>query len=71
MNQALRTQDVLIDIGANEGYFTVLQAVRGVRVHAFEPSPHNLQILSRNVELNHIQSLVTIHSSGCCRRYQW
>jgi FkbM family methyltransferase len=42
----------LWDIGANVGIYTLVAALRGVRVCSFEPSPGNYYILSRNIELN-------------------
>lgn len=47
--------DVVIDVGANIGYYTLL-AARLVgptgHVHAFEPEPEAFALLERNVELN-------------------
>jgi FkbM family methyltransferase len=48
---------VLIDVGGNIGYYTLLLAAltrddQSGHVHAFEPSPHVFQFLKRNVELN-------------------
>jgi FkbM family methyltransferase len=47
--------DVVLDLGANIGYFTLLAAKlvgdRG-RVHAFEPEPRNYHYLRRNIEMN-------------------
>lgn len=46
-----RTGGVLVDVGANVGYFTCLWAGvnLGNEVHAFEPSPRNLTMLRTNV----------------------
>jgi FkbM family methyltransferase len=47
--------DVIVDVGANFGYYTVLTAVAagatGV-VHAFEPDPDAFKLLTENVALN-------------------
>ena len=52
--------DVLYDIGANVGIFTIYAAkARGVRVVAFEPNPFSFRVLVRNLELNGITALVT------------
>lgn len=45
-------EDVLWDIGANVGVYSLYAALRGIRVCAFEPAPGNYYILSRNIELN-------------------
>lgn len=44
--------DVLWDIGANVGVYTLYAALRGLSVLAFEPSPGNYYVLSRNIEIN-------------------
>jgi FkbM family methyltransferase len=45
--------EVLIDIGANVGMYTVWAAItRGVRVFAFEPEAQNYGLLNRNLMLN-------------------
>jgi len=45
--------DVLWDIGANVGAFTMYAAVRrGLRVVAFEPGAASFAVLTRNIELN-------------------
>jgi FkbM family methyltransferase len=50
----LEPGDVLYDIGANVGAYTVLAtvAVPGLRVVSFEPSPANFAALCANVDLN-------------------
>jgi FkbM family methyltransferase len=44
--------DVLWDVGANVGVYTLYAALHGVSVYAFEPSPSNYYLLSRNIEIN-------------------
>jgi len=44
--------DVLWDVGANVGLYSLYAALRGLAVLSFEPSPGNYYLLSRNVELN-------------------
>ena len=52
--------DVLYDIGANVGIFTIYAAkARGARVVAFEPNPFSYRVLVRNLELNGITGRVT------------
>jgi FkbM family methyltransferase len=52
--------DVLYDVGANVGAYTLLAAVAvpGARVVSFEPSPANFAALSANLELNAVASRV-------------
>jgi FkbM family methyltransferase len=48
-----RRDEILIDIGANVGMYTVWAAkTRGARVFAFEPEAQNYALLNRNLLLN-------------------
>ena len=59
----LRPGDVLFDIGANVGSYTVLASgARGARTMAFEPDPSTAAELWRNVELNGLTQLVDLHT---------
>lgn len=51
--------EVLFDIGANMGQYSLLAAQRGVRVHAFEPESQNFALLVRNIIINELSALVT------------
>ena len=54
-----RKNDVLVDVGANVGMYTVWAAcTRGARVFAFEPEAENYAVLNRNIRLNNIGSQV-------------
>ena len=45
--------EVLVDVGANVGMYTVLAAkTRRTRVYAFEPEAQNFALLNRNIQLN-------------------
>ena len=48
----LRPGMAFVDLGANCGYFSLLAASSGARVHAFEPGARNLWLLRRNAALN-------------------
>ena len=51
---------ILVDVGANEGYFTLLGASKGAHVYAVEPSKNNLKFLTDNIERNNYSQRVTI-----------
>lgn len=61
---------MLVDVGANVGYFTVLGALlvgpRG-KVLAFEPEPRNHAVLAANVAANAL-SQVTVRREACSDR---
>ncbi len=41
-----------VDVGANVGGYAVRAASWDMKVYAFEPNPHNLALLRRNIEIN-------------------
>jgi FkbM family methyltransferase len=45
-------KSVVVDVGANIGWFTLLAASLGGRVWAFEPEPENLSLVRRSVLQN-------------------
>ena len=50
--------DVLWDIGANVGVYSLYAALRGLNVVSFEPSPSNYYLLSRNIEANRMDEKI-------------
>jgi FkbM family methyltransferase len=55
--------DVVVDLGANIGYFTLLAAKlvgKKGKVYAFEPEPRNYQYLIRNIQLNGYDNVVAL-----------
>jgi FkbM family methyltransferase len=58
----LRLGDLFFDIGANVGTYTVLASgVRRAKTWAFEPDPNIAAHLRRNVAINRLDELVTVH----------
>ena len=62
----IRPGSVVLDIGANIGYYTLIAArqvgPRG-RVFAFEPDPTNFQLLKKNVEQNGYHNAVLVNKA--------
>ncbi len=54
----IRRGDIVLDLGANQGFFTCYAAHLGARVYAFEPDPKSFERLVSNVELNGFSELV-------------
>ena len=51
-----KPNDILVDVGANVGMYTVwAAATRGARVFAFEPEAQNYALLNRNILFNDLQ----------------
>ena len=65
----LRAGDVFIDVGANEGYFSLLAATAqpAALIHAIEPEPANAAVLQRNVSANGL-SQVVVHACAIAAR---
>lgn len=58
----LRRDDLFLDIGANVGTYSVLASgVCKAKTWAFEPDPDAAHALSRNIEVNRLDSLVAVH----------
>ncbi len=58
----IKPNDVVIDVGAHIGYFTLLFAMLvgpNGKVFSFEPEPKNYQLLKRNVEINNYENVIT------------
>ena len=66
----LGTGDVLYDIGANVGTYSLMAGARGSLVYAFEPLPVNYAELVANVHLNNLNGKVYCYpfvaSSASC-----
>lgn len=55
----MKPTEVLFDVGANIGQYSMLAAKAGVRVHAFEPEAQNFALLVRNLALNKLTDQCT------------
>jgi len=60
--------DVLVDVGANVGVYSILGASRGAHVLAVEPIAETVDRLRRNVALNMFDDRVAIHALGLAER---
>ncbi|HEX6372114.1 MAG TPA: FkbM family methyltransferase [Longimicrobium sp.] len=68
--QLLRPGGVVLDVGANVGYYTLLASVlvgEGGAVHAFEPEPRNAGFLRRHVQINRLRN-VTVQQAAVSDR---
>jgi FkbM family methyltransferase len=55
----LRRGDTVIDIGANQGFFSCYAASKGASVYAFEPFPESFARLQQNIKRNGLSTSVT------------
>lgn len=58
--KAFEKNDIFYDIGANIGLYSCFAANQGIKTYAFEPSVFNTELIVKNINLNNLQSLVTL-----------
>lgn len=65
MQAVLNPGSILLDVGANWGYYTLVAATRGARTISVEPNPFNVEMICRNIRRNEIPgSLVLSVGAG-------
>jgi FkbM family methyltransferase len=52
---------IVADVGANIGYYALIESDRAAKVYAIEPSPQNLNLLKDNLALNNCTDRVEVH----------
>jgi len=60
IKQNVKKNDIVIDVGANIGYYTLLfsRLVGNLgKVFGFEPEPYNFELLKKNVEINNYNNI--------------
>jgi FkbM family methyltransferase len=60
LGRYLHKESIFLDVGANEGYFSLIAAIKGAQVYAVEPSRQNQDLLKRNVEGNSLSGRITL-----------
>jgi FkbM family methyltransferase len=66
-HEVIRPGDVVIDVGANVGYYTLLAAHRvgrGGRVYAVEPAANTRRLLRQNLRLNGLNNVTVIAAAA-------
>jgi len=53
--EGMKAGEVMYDIGANVGSYSILAGVKGMKVFAFEPEAENYALLCKNLSLNGIE----------------
>ncbi|MCK4266164.1 MAG: FkbM family methyltransferase, partial [Thermoplasmata archaeon] len=62
----VKTGDVVVDLGANIGYFTLLAAnIVGKEgsVYSFEPEPRNYSYLTKNIQINNYENVTALQKA--------
>lgn len=64
--ETLKEGNLVLDIGANVGYYTILASSivgkKGI-VYAFEPDPGNIALLQKNIALNNCTNVVVVEKA--------
>lgn len=63
IQRQVKKGDVVVDVGANIGYYTVLLAQKAKKVYAFEPDSDNFEILEKNIKANGLENVVAIKAA--------
>jgi len=64
----VNNDSVVVDVGANIGYYTLLLAKICKKVYAFEPDKTSFLILKKNVEENKLKNVVLINKAVSDKR---
>jgi FkbM family methyltransferase len=67
IKKLLKPGDVIFDVGANFGYYSIVLSSslqKECSVHAFEPNPPTAERLQKNIDLNNLNDVITIHRVG-------
>jgi FkbM family methyltransferase len=67
LQRLVRPEDVILDVGANYGYYAVTLAAaldRRCQIHALEPNPANFDRLCRHLSWNGLEAVVRAHRLG-------
>jgi len=71
LNKELSSGDVIIDLGANIGYYALMEANivgNDGYVYAIEPSPSNVDLLRKNISLNNYNDIVEVFQMGASNK---
>ena len=58
------TDAIIIDIGANIGYYSLLSAAMGYTCYSFEPDPSNFEKLNSSIKLNNFDNKIKLYKNA-------
>ena len=67
MQHELKGMEVVVDVGANIGYYTLLMASMAKKVYALEPDKECFEILKKNVEENKLKNVVLLNVAASAK----
>ena len=66
----IQKQDIVIEIGANIGIFTILASLKAKRVFSFEPMVENYKYLKNNISINNLDNVNIFNYAVAARNEQ-
>jgi len=60
----VKKNDIVLDVGANIGYYTLLMAKNNAFVYSYEPESNNFDLLEKNVILNNFTPNVKLYNKA-------
>lgn len=64
MKDNQNTEAIIIDIGANIGYYSLLSAAMGYTCYSFEPDPSNFEKLNSSIKLNNFDNKIKLYKNA-------
>lgn len=61
INNYLKPSMVFAEVGAYLGYHSLYATLFTKNVHAVEPNPFNIEKLEKNIKINNLQEIITLH----------
>lgn len=58
IKRTVNVSSTFVDVGANEGYYTIIAAKNGAKVLAIEPQRRLLSVIEKNLKLNDVSATV-------------
>jgi len=71
LNLPLQKNDVILDIGANVGWYSMVLGKgknKDIRVFSFEPEPLNFSLLEENLKINNLKNVVAVNKAVSDRK---
>ena len=62
---------LVVDIGANIGYFSLVAASKGFRVISFEPTHYNIEHFINSIKRNNLEDRVVIYNNAVSNGHSW
>ena len=54
-------KSIVLDIGANIGYYVLIEAQKASKIYAIEPALQNIEFLKKNIDLNILDEFIEIY----------